>query len=202
MIEGKGSVIDVLGMHVVGCWRWGAVPSDLHCVICENPFELPCASCEIPGDSCPPAFGLCGHVFHLHCIGACQPHGGLSIKVPSLRREIFITLSPLPPSGCRVFSGAWLHRDGVRSEEQATCPMCRQHWRYASQQAEATNPEALEIDDTSRENANFDPCGSLRSTSATHLFPAPVEDRDHRHRGASKAMSDEGEIIQFIAQFR
>lgn len=61
--------VEVVGMHVVGSWRWGAVPSDLHCVICENAFELPCANCEIPGDFCPPAFGLCGHVFHLHCIG-------------------------------------------------------------------------------------------------------------------------------------
>ncbi|KAL8443305.1 hypothetical protein Emag_005952 [Eimeria magna] len=62
--------LEVLGVHVVGVWRWKGVPADLHCVICDNAFELPCAQCDSPGDACPPAFGACGHVFHLHCIGA------------------------------------------------------------------------------------------------------------------------------------
>ncbi|OEH74706.1 anaphase-promoting complex subunit 11 [Cyclospora cayetanensis] len=93
-----GGRLEVLAVHTVGVWRWKDIPKDLQCVICENAFELPCAQCDAPGDSCPPAFGSCGHIFHLHCIGA------------------------------------WLHRDGVRSEEQGTCPMCRQLWQYAPQQ--------------------------------------------------------------------
>lgn len=99
--------LEILGVHVVGVWRWKDIPRDLHCVICDNAFELPCAQCDAPGDACPPAFGACGHIFHLHCIGA------------------------------------WLHRDGVRSEEQGTCPMCRQLWQYAAQQ-----PRCLVLQDT------------------------------------------------------
>ena len=63
--------VEVLGVHTVGVWRWKDIPHDLHCVICDNAFELPCAQCDAPGDACPPAFGSCGHIFHLHCIGTC-----------------------------------------------------------------------------------------------------------------------------------
>ncbi|KAF8820176.1 putative anaphase promoting complex subunit 11 [Cardiosporidium cionae] len=56
-------------MHVTAVWRWQGAPRDTQCVICDNPFEMTCNQCKEPGIECPPAFGKCGHTFHLHCIG-------------------------------------------------------------------------------------------------------------------------------------
>ncbi|CDJ38479.1 Anaphase promoting complex subunit 11, related [Eimeria tenella] len=74
---GGPEALEVLAVHTVGVCRWKEVPEDLHCVICDNPFELPCAACDTPGDECPPAFGACGHIFHLHCIAAWLGGRGL-----------------------------------------------------------------------------------------------------------------------------
>ncbi|CDI79092.1 hypothetical protein, conserved [Eimeria acervulina] len=69
--------IAISGVHTVGVIRWKGIPNDLHCVICENFFEIPCPNCENPGENCPPAFGACGHIFHLHCIGAWLNREGI-----------------------------------------------------------------------------------------------------------------------------
>lgn len=40
------------------------------CGICKSDFSSPCALCEANDitDPCPIENGLCGHVYHLHCI--------------------------------------------------------------------------------------------------------------------------------------
>lgn len=63
------SRIRVRQVHLVGGWRWTGIPADEKCGICSNAFEVHCNVCDKPGESCPPAFGACGHIFHLHCIG-------------------------------------------------------------------------------------------------------------------------------------
>ncbi|KYK64903.1 putative anaphase promoting complex subunit 11 [Toxoplasma gondii TgCatPRC2] len=63
------SRVRVRHVHFVGGWRWAGVPPDEKCGICSNAFEVHCSACDRPGEACPPAFGACGHVFHLHCIG-------------------------------------------------------------------------------------------------------------------------------------
>lgn len=61
-------------------------------------------------------------------------------KTSKGRKSIRTTAFLFPSAS---FVGAWLHRDGVRSEEQGTCPMCRQLWQYAAQQ-----PRSLPLDTT------------------------------------------------------
>ncbi|CBZ50791.1 conserved hypothetical protein [Neospora caninum Liverpool] len=59
--------VRVRHIHFVGAWRWAGIPPDEKCGICSNAFEVHCNACDKPGEACPPAFGACGHVFHLHC---------------------------------------------------------------------------------------------------------------------------------------
>ena len=54
-------------IKLVAKWSWSLGDND-HCTICMNPFECPCPKCKFPGDDCPPIEGVCGHIFHLHCI--------------------------------------------------------------------------------------------------------------------------------------
>eukprot|EP01053_Blabericola_migrator_P005883 Blabericola_migrator_1__5882@NODE_297_length_10209_cov_136_062907_g244_i0_p8_GENE_NODE_297_length_10209_cov_136_062907_g244_i0NODE_297_length_10209_cov_136_062907_g244_i0_p8_ORF_typecomplete_len144_score8_41zfANAPC11/PF12861_7/2_6e19zfrbx1/PF12678_7/5_3e13zfC3HC4_2/PF13923_6/2_5e03zfC3HC4_2/PF13923_6/1_2e06zfRING_2/PF13639_6/0_00024zfC3HC4_4/PF15227_6/1_1e03zfC3HC4_4/PF15227_6/5e03zfC3HC4_4/PF15227_6/4_7e05zfC3HC4/PF00097_25/0_00082zfRING_5/PF14634_6/0_0011Rad50_zn_hook/PF04423_14/0_0015zfC3HC4_ len=70
----------VVGIHALSFWKWQC--KDDSCRICTEPHDYPCPKydtsanefghcvrrCLRPGDSCPPAYGVCGHSFHLHCI--------------------------------------------------------------------------------------------------------------------------------------
>ncbi|GAA5886750.1 hypothetical protein JCM16303_003301 [Sporobolomyces ruberrimus] len=38
------------------------------CGICRVAYDGCCPDCKIPGDSCPPIWGECTHVFHMHCL--------------------------------------------------------------------------------------------------------------------------------------
>ena len=54
------------------------------CGICRAEFDMTCprAACTVPGDACPPVWGVCSHAFHMHCImswleaQAAGAHGG------------------------------------------------------------------------------------------------------------------------------
>ncbi|GAA6033905.1 hypothetical protein JCM8097_000396 [Rhodosporidiobolus ruineniae] len=38
------------------------------CGICRAAFDGCCPDCKVPGDGCPPIWGECTHVFHMHCL--------------------------------------------------------------------------------------------------------------------------------------
>ncbi|GAA5856391.1 hypothetical protein JCM5353_005648 [Sporobolomyces roseus] len=38
------------------------------CGICRVAYDGCCPDCKIPGDTCPPIWGECTHVFHMHCL--------------------------------------------------------------------------------------------------------------------------------------
>ena len=38
------------------------------CGICRQPFDATCPTCKMPGDECPPVWGICDHHYHMHCI--------------------------------------------------------------------------------------------------------------------------------------
>ena len=38
------------------------------CGICRQAFDETCPDCLTPGDDCPPVWGVCLHMFHVHCI--------------------------------------------------------------------------------------------------------------------------------------
>ncbi|GAA6016382.1 hypothetical protein JCM11491_002392 [Sporobolomyces phaffii] len=38
------------------------------CGICRVAYDGCCPDCKVPGDSCPPIWGECTHVFHMHCL--------------------------------------------------------------------------------------------------------------------------------------
>jgi anaphase-promoting complex subunit 11 len=38
------------------------------CGICRQAFDDTCPDCAVPGDDCPPVWGACNHMFHMHCI--------------------------------------------------------------------------------------------------------------------------------------
>ncbi|EAK88562.1 hypothetical protein, partial [Cryptosporidium parvum Iowa II] len=65
-IETEMARIKINKLRMIGYWNW--LCGDDLCSICSESFELTCPQCFKPGDSCPPAFGECGHSFHLHCI--------------------------------------------------------------------------------------------------------------------------------------
>ena len=48
----------------------GADEDEDVCGICRSPFDATCPTptCLIPGDACPPVWGVCTHAFHMHCI--------------------------------------------------------------------------------------------------------------------------------------
>lgn len=58
----------ITGIHLAAKWKWKDVPPDLECMICHNSFEVGCTMCKKASEVCPPAFGNCSHIFHLHCI--------------------------------------------------------------------------------------------------------------------------------------
>lgn len=60
--------VTVKKIHTVARWKWIGTSSDGVCAICNNSFESTCADCYVSRDTCPPAFGKCGHHFHLHCM--------------------------------------------------------------------------------------------------------------------------------------
>eukprot|EP00727_Mastigamoeba_balamuthi_P005267 m51a1_g14739 hypothetical protein (101) ;mRNA; r:279125-279490 len=56
--------------QAVAKWHWDlpSATADDTCGICQFQFDAFCPACKMPGDSCPPAKGRCGHMFHAHCI--------------------------------------------------------------------------------------------------------------------------------------
>ncbi|CAC9696321.1 anaphase promoting complex subunit, putative [Plasmodium sp. DRC-Itaito] len=60
--------ITVKRIHAVARWKWIGSTIDSVCAICNSSLENTCTSCMRPGNGCPPAFGKCGHHFHLHCM--------------------------------------------------------------------------------------------------------------------------------------
>mmetsp|Transcript_707 Transcript_707/g.1071 ORF Transcript_707/g.1071 Transcript_707/m.1071 type:complete len:86 (+) Transcript_707:84-341(+) len=58
--------VKIKSWHAVGSWKW--IVSDTDCGICRMPFDSFCSDCKYPGDDCPPVWGACTHIFHMHCI--------------------------------------------------------------------------------------------------------------------------------------
>lgn len=58
--------ITIKKWHMVAGWKWKV--SEECCSICRTAFDSFCPSCKFPGDDCPPVWGQCTHVFHMHCI--------------------------------------------------------------------------------------------------------------------------------------
>jgi anaphase-promoting complex subunit 11 len=52
--------------HAVAVWQWDA--NEDVCGICRMAFDACCPDCRVPGDGCPPVWGQCNHVYHMHCI--------------------------------------------------------------------------------------------------------------------------------------
>ncbi|KAM3721182.1 Anaphase-promoting complex subunit [Dirofilaria immitis] len=51
---------------VAAKWRWNI--GEGPCGICRETFDSCCITCQMPGDECPIAIGMCHHAFHMHCI--------------------------------------------------------------------------------------------------------------------------------------
>ncbi|GAA5873681.1 hypothetical protein JCM1840_002999 [Sporobolomyces johnsonii] len=85
--------ITVNHYHAVALWRWNLKHTPPHnpsdpskddlpdeqddddddddddvCGICRVAFDGCCPDCKVPGDDCPPIWGECTHVFHMHCL--------------------------------------------------------------------------------------------------------------------------------------
>jgi len=58
--------VTIKKLNILCEWKWD-VDDDL-CGICRNSFQGFCPDCKFPGDDCPPVWGACKHVFHMHCI--------------------------------------------------------------------------------------------------------------------------------------
>jgi anaphase-promoting complex subunit 11 len=52
----------------VAVWKWRVGDEDDTCIICRSPFDACCPDCKYPGDDCPPVWGKCDHVYHMHCV--------------------------------------------------------------------------------------------------------------------------------------
>jgi anaphase-promoting complex subunit 11 len=59
-------VVKVKKFHAVATWKWQTREDT--CGICHSSFDGTCGKCHIPGEDCPPLWGECTHVFHMHCI--------------------------------------------------------------------------------------------------------------------------------------
>lgn len=58
--------IEIGDIKLAGVWMWNT--NDDVCGICQAPYDAPCPSCKVGGDTCPVSKGVCGHYFHTHCI--------------------------------------------------------------------------------------------------------------------------------------
>ncbi|KAM9957710.1 hypothetical protein ACTFIW_012679 [Dictyostelium discoideum] len=56
----------LLKWNTVSAWHWDV--NEECCGICRMAFDGCCVDCKIPGDDCPPVWGVCNHAFHMHCI--------------------------------------------------------------------------------------------------------------------------------------
>lgn len=79
--------VTVKKIHAVAKWKWLGTSEDNVCAICNNSFESTCADCHTHGYSCPPAFGTCGHSFHLHCMEKWASKQNNTITCPYCRSE-------------------------------------------------------------------------------------------------------------------
>ncbi|RKP04197.1 hypothetical protein CXG81DRAFT_23150 [Caulochytrium protostelioides] len=60
--------VTITEWHGAAYWRWNTDEDDDICGICRHSFEAACPDCQLPGDNCPPLWGECSHVYHMHCI--------------------------------------------------------------------------------------------------------------------------------------
>ncbi|ELR16583.1 zinc finger, C3HC4 type (RING finger) domain containing protein [Acanthamoeba castellanii str. Neff] len=70
--------------HAIAAWHW-----DVHedsCGICRMQFDTYCVDCKKPGDECPPIWGKCNHIFHLHCILKWIQQQGAEAHCPMCRQ--------------------------------------------------------------------------------------------------------------------
>lgn len=74
-------------VHAVAKWKWLGIADENVCAICNNNFESTCSSCYAKGTFCPPAFGICGHYFHLHCMEEWALKQNSKITCPYCRSE-------------------------------------------------------------------------------------------------------------------
>ena len=58
--------VEIIEWNELVSWNWDLVED--FCGFCQSSLDSCCANCSIPGDSCPPIVGKCGHAFHKHCL--------------------------------------------------------------------------------------------------------------------------------------
>mmetsp|Transcript_6546 Transcript_6546/g.21193 ORF Transcript_6546/g.21193 Transcript_6546/m.21193 type:complete len:88 (-) Transcript_6546:100-363(-) len=75
----------IMNVHAVATWTWGIEDED--CGICRMSFDSHCPDCVQPGDDCVPAWGVCGHTFHMHCICKWIAKAADDPRCPMCRQE-------------------------------------------------------------------------------------------------------------------
>ncbi len=62
-------IVEIKKWNVATTWVWDVVVDN--CAICRNNIMDNCIQCQIiaaTDDNCTLAWGICNHIFHLHCI--------------------------------------------------------------------------------------------------------------------------------------
>ncbi|GAA6004231.1 hypothetical protein JCM10207_002495 [Rhodosporidiobolus poonsookiae] len=103
--------------HAIAVWQWNLKPAaqsqgaegdaadeeqqddddDDVCGICRVAFDGCCPDCKVPGDSCPPIWGECTHVFHAHCLLKWLATESSKQQCPMDRRPWVTAGSPAAP---------------------------------------------------------------------------------------------------------